>query len=144
MSESDKRQHREAIYSGRSPLEVSWYRKESALPLIDRCGLEQDAAIIEVDGLTSCSGLDIVQYNAEKLPAEQHRPMRGNLRYLAIFLSPVLLLGCTNREVYEALQNRQKVLCQEQPKSEYGKCMQEADESYDSYKKNREDAESGK
>jgi hypothetical protein len=59
MSESDKRQHREAIYSGRSPLEVSWYRKESALPLIDRCGLEQDAAIIEVDGLTSCSGLDI-------------------------------------------------------------------------------------
>jgi len=70
--------------------------------------------------------------------------MRGKLHYLAIFLFPVLLQGCTNREVYEALQNRQKVLCQEQPESEYEKCMQQADESYDSYRKNREDAESGK
>jgi len=52
MSESDKRQHWEAIYSGKSPLEVSWYQKEPALSLrlIDSCGLEKDAAIIDVGG----------------------------------------------------------------------------------------------
>jgi hypothetical protein len=66
------------------------------------------------------------------------------MRYLAVLLPLVLLQACTNREVYEALQNRQKVLCQEQPKSEYGKCMQQADESYDAYKKNREAVEAGK
>jgi len=66
------------------------------------------------------------------------------MRYLAIFLPLVLLQACTNREVYEALQNRQKVLCQEQPKSEYEKCMQQEDESYDTYEKNREAVETGK
>lgn len=66
------------------------------------------------------------------------------MRYLTIFLPLVLLQACTNREVYDALQNRQKVLCQEQPKSEYEKCMQQADESYDTYKKNREAVETGK
>jgi SAM-dependent methyltransferase len=52
MSESDKRQHWEAIYSGRSPLEVSWYQKEPALSLrlIDSCRLAKDAAIIDVGG----------------------------------------------------------------------------------------------
>lgn len=52
MSESDKRQHWEAIYSGRSPLEVSWYQKEPSLSLrlIDSCSLEKDAAIIDVGG----------------------------------------------------------------------------------------------
>jgi hypothetical protein len=66
------------------------------------------------------------------------------MRYLAIFLPLVLLQACTDREVYEALQNRQKVLCQEQPKSAYEKCMQQTDESYDTYKKDREAVETGK
>jgi len=55
MNESDKRQHWEAIYSGRSPLEVDWYQKEPTLSLrlIDSCSLANDAAIIDVGGEAS-------------------------------------------------------------------------------------------
>jgi hypothetical protein len=53
----------------------------------------------------------------------------------------VLLHACSDRQVYDALQNRQKVLCQEAPRSEYQKCMDAANESYDTYKKERESVE---
>jgi hypothetical protein len=65
----------------------------------------------------------------------------SRVRPLVIVLSLVLLHACSDRQVYDALQNRQKVLCQEAPRSEYQKCMDEANESYDTYKKERESVE---
>jgi hypothetical protein len=63
------------------------------------------------------------------------------MRYLIILLCLTLAQACSNRQVYDAIQNRQKVLCQEVPRSEYQKCMEEADASYDTYKKERDKVE---
>jgi hypothetical protein len=43
--------------------------------------------------------------------------------------------------MYEAVKNRQKVQCESQPRSEYGPCMEQAGESYDSYRRDREELE---
>jgi hypothetical protein len=64
--------------------------------------------------------------------------MKHNTRYLVIALSLALLQACSNRQLYEAAQNRQKVLCQGVPRSEYQKCMEGTEESYDTYKQERE------
>jgi hypothetical protein len=63
------------------------------------------------------------------------------MRYLVIVLSLVPMQACSNRQMYEAIQNRQRVLCQEVPRSEYQKCMEEADESYRTYKQERDKVE---
>ena len=72
------------------------------------------------------------------------QPVTNRIRCLAVFLPLLLLQACTEQAMYEAVKNRQKVLCQQQPRSEYQECMEQASESYDTYKKNREDAEAGK
>jgi hypothetical protein len=67
-----------------------------------------------------------------------------NLAYVGIFLSLALLQACGSRQMYDAMQNRQKALCQEVPRSEYQKCMDEASQSYDTYKKERGNVEQAK
>jgi hypothetical protein len=67
--------------------------------------------------------------------------MWHNLPYVGIFLSLALLPACSNRQMYDAMQNRQKVLCQEAPRSEHQKCMDEASQSYDTYKRERENVD---
>jgi len=48
----DTKQHWERIYAERSPTEVSWFqgRPETSLALIEGCGLDRDAPIIDVGG----------------------------------------------------------------------------------------------
>lgn len=48
----DRKAHWEAVYTDKSPLEVSWYQQEPALSLdfIHRSGLALDAPIIDVGG----------------------------------------------------------------------------------------------
>ena len=55
-----------------------------------------------------------------------------------------LLQACSDRQVYDAIQNRQKVLCQEAPRSEYQKCMEDTNKSYTTYKQEREKVENSK
>ena len=69
--------------------------------------------------------------------------MRNRICCLAVFLPLLLLQACTERAMYEAVKNRQKVLCQQQPRSEYQECMEQASESYDTYRKNKEETETG-
>ena len=49
---SDRKTHWENVYSNKSPLEVSWYQKESALSLrlIRNTGIDHDEPIIDVGG----------------------------------------------------------------------------------------------
>ena len=48
----NRKSHWEGIYSGKSPLEVSWYQKEPvlSLQLIEDTGISTDAAIIDIGG----------------------------------------------------------------------------------------------
>jgi hypothetical protein len=64
-----------------------------------------------------------------------------NAKYLILILIPFLAGACSNRQMYDAVKNRQKVLCESVPRSEYSECMEQANESYDSYERDREEIE---
>ena len=61
--------------------------------------------------------------------------------FLSVMVAVAILAACSNRQVYEAIQNREKVKCQELPRSEYADCMKRASETYETYKKNRREVE---
>jgi hypothetical protein len=67
-------------------------------------------------------------------------------RTLCILVSLLLPLAsaCSNRQMYDAVKNRQKVLCESEPRSSYGECLEQADESYDTYARDREALEQGR
>ncbi len=58
---------------------------------------------------------------------------------LLCLLSTVLMYGCGTRQVYEGLQSRQRIECQNLPKSEYEECLDRVDVSHEEYKRHRED-----
>ena len=69
-------------------------------------------------------------------------PRRKSLPILlAALLVLTSLYACTNRAMYEAIQTREKIKCQEVPPSEYDKCMERTNTSYETYKKQRGDLE---
>lgn len=49
---SDMKEHWEGVYQDKSPLETSWYQIKPALSLqlISHCGVDKDAAIIDIGG----------------------------------------------------------------------------------------------
>lgn len=48
-----------------------------------------------------------------------------------------LLLGCSNREIYDAIQMNQWQECQRLPPAQYEDCMESLGGSYDSYELER-------
>lgn len=57
-------------------------------------------------------------------------------------LTLMALYSCSNAQIYEAIRQNRKVECQKGPESQYDECMQRLEESYESYKKKR-DQDSG-
>jgi hypothetical protein len=56
-------------------------------------------------------------------------------------LLPVLCCcaaGCSNQQVYNAIQESQRVDCQQYPDTRYEECMQQLDKSYQDYEEERE------
>ena len=45
--------------------------------------------------------------------------------------------GCTNQQVYEAIQNSQRVGCQGLPQGAYEECMQKHSKPYHEYERER-------
>lgn len=58
---------------------------------------------------------------------------------LAVLLLTLVLPACTNRQVYEAIQQNQQLECQKLPGDQYDKCMEELSESYDTYQRERDE-----
>lgn len=50
-----------------------------------------------------------------------------------------LILSCSNKEIYEAVQQNRLFECEHLPLAQYEDCMEGADGSYESYVKDRED-----
>jgi len=65
-------------------------------------------------------------------------------RALLALVAIVSLCGCTSRELYEAAQERQRHECRSGPPSDYDRCMERANESYDSYRRNKRQVEEGR
>lgn len=59
-----------------------------------------------------------------------------NSRYLLVML--LGLAGCSNQQVYTAVQDSQKVDCQKYQDTRYEKCLAELDTPYDEYEKDRQ------
>ena len=63
------------------------------------------------------------------------------LDILVIFLSFIWLSGCTSQQLYRFGQDYQRDQCRNVPAAEYQACLEQANESYDSYKRKRDEAE---
>jgi len=66
---------------------------------------------------------------------EKHNIPFNKLTY--VLVATVLLVGCSNREAYNAIQINSVFECQTRSPDEYKKCMQKPKESYESYEKKR-------
>lgn len=52
----------------------------------------------------------------------------------------LLLSGCSNQQVYDAIQENRRLECAKLPQPQYEKCMQDYDMSYRDYRRERADA----
>ena len=64
--------------------------------------------------------------------------MNKLLVFFILFMA-VLISACSNRQIYEAIQNNQKLECQKLQQDEYEKCMDRLSESYDQYQNKRQE-----
>ena len=65
------------------------------------------------------------------------------MKKLAILSFTIWLLsvsGCTDRQVYEAMQKRGRVECQGLPDSQYEECIEDYQESYEDYRRALDEA----
>jgi len=51
----------------------------------------------------------------------------------------VFMLGCTQRGIYETIQNNERQKCEKLPPAQYEDCMAKSSEGYDDYQRARED-----
>ncbi len=64
-------------------------------------------------------------------------PRRKGLATL--LLCALALSGCSNRQVYDAIQQNRQLECQKLPGTQYEKCMEQLSEPYDAYKRDRDE-----
>jgi len=53
-------------------------------------------------------------------------------------LALLLLQACTNRQVYEAVQQNRQLECQRYPDTRYEECMRQSETSYEDYEAERQ------
>ncbi len=58
---------------------------------------------------------------------------------LVLVLCVLALPACSNRQVYEAIQQNRQLECQKLPGTRYEECMRQYSEPYDEYKRDRDE-----
>lgn len=61
------------------------------------------------------------------------------MRLILVFLACALVVGCSNRAVYDNIQLNQQNECFKLPPSQREDCLDSIDKSYDEYRKEREE-----
>jgi hypothetical protein len=59
------------------------------------------------------------------------------MKAVSILFLSLLLLGCTNKQVYNAVQDAQVLECQQYPDTRYDRCMEELSVPYEEYERDR-------
>jgi hypothetical protein len=54
------------------------------------------------------------------------------------FMLSLLLMGCSNQQIYTAVQENRRVECSKLPQVQFEKCMSEYNTSYDEYERQRQ------
>ncbi|MCG8610073.1 MAG: hypothetical protein MI864_06010 [Pseudomonadales bacterium] len=62
------------------------------------------------------------------------------MRFSAMALATLLVIGCSNRAVYDNIQLNNRYACAEKPPSEQDACYQNASKTYDEYERERQEA----
>ncbi len=65
---------------------------------------------------------------------------RALARCLVFLLGVFLLSGCSNRQLFDAVQANRKLECMKLPQTQYDDCMNNARKSYDDYDKARKES----
>ncbi len=60
-------------------------------------------------------------------------------RPVALALCALALTACSNRQVYDAIQQNRQLECQKLPGTQYDECMKQVSEPYDDYKRDRDE-----
>ena len=58
---------------------------------------------------------------------------------LSLLSVAMLMQGCSSRQVYDGLRERQRIECQQLPKSEYEDCLDRVDMGYEEYRRKRKE-----
>ncbi len=58
---------------------------------------------------------------------------------VVLVLCVLALPACSNRQVYEAIQQNRQLECQKLPGTRYEECMRQYSEPYDEYKRDRDE-----
>ncbi len=58
--------------------------------------------------------------------------------WAALLLGVLVLAACTDRQLYQAIQNNRQLECQKLPGTQYEECMKQYSQSYESYRRDRE------
>ena len=69
-------------------------------------------------------------------------PMVGYMRIIrvcCVLLSVWMLSACTQQQLYNSVKSNQRLKCEKEPPSKYEECMQQTQDSYDEYKREREE-----
>jgi uncharacterized protein YcfL len=53
-------------------------------------------------------------------------------------LITLLLIGCSNKQIYNSVQENQRMECGKLPQNQYEECMREYSTSYEEYERERE------
>jgi hypothetical protein len=56
----------------------------------------------------------------------------------AFFMLSLLLMGCSNQQIYTAVQENRRVECSKLPQVQFEKCMSEYKTSYEEYERQRQ------
>ena len=82
---------------------------------------------------------------ADHLPQTHINPMLNTAKRIrtnlccAVWLAiAIALTSCTNQYLYDAIQQNQRLECQERPLSEFDACMEAHSESYEDYQQKRQ------
>ena len=62
------------------------------------------------------------------------------MRLSVYFMITLLLMGCSNRQIYTAVQENRRLECSKLPQGQYEKCMSEYDTPYEEYERERQAA----
>ncbi|MEE4144950.1 MAG: hypothetical protein V2I26_09130 [Halieaceae bacterium] len=58
---------------------------------------------------------------------------------VVLALCILALPACSNRQVYDAIQQNRQLECQKLPGTQYDECMQQFSEPYDEYRRQRDE-----
>ena len=73
--------------------------------------------------------------------ATWNRAVAGLRPILAVLIVAVALSGCIAQDLYKVGQEHQRDKCRNGPPSNYDECMRRANESYETYQRNRREVE---